>query len=394
MISSQRDGDLIPNPEEAVVVRHARVRVIGDGPSKTILDGGREFNARAGLIIEPGGNGCRVEGIGITNFQKGIFINQADDLAFAGVHSYENGWEGGNSYRSDRLDLEDCEFYRNGITWTADNANRPYEHVSLTAHGFYWATGCRTLRVRRCKFWQNNGQGLYGNSSPGESGEAWDFNVEDSEFWENNVWGPPRRDLPAGAEIPDTQRKRSGAPAIQLIGMEKARITRCTFARDNGMLTCHNEGGERSLDVVVEDCTAWDLERFVTNIARGSEVTLQDCILFAPALWIATNPKDEPIIPRRVNCRETTNRQEALKWVDPVTLASLVPGVGWSPATAAPPDPIPDPLPVPDDRAAILDLLGQAEVAYAHSADALTQAQALQREEGNRLARLRELLEQ
>lgn len=299
-IRSQRDGDVIPNPEKAVWVTHQRVRVHRDD-RRTVLDaGGAEFGVRGA----DGCHGLRLEGLAITNAGHGTRLTNAQNVVISHCVSHHNGGEGFHVGGLVKPLVEHCEAFENG--WKNQEASLGIPRHGC--HGFY--LDATDLKMRHCESYKNDGCGLHlRGANP---------LIEDCSFYRNL--------LNTGA----------GAPDVQLTSVQKATFKRCLISNGNGGLTCHTENGRGTREVELEHCTIYHPRgRFATNVSAGSDPPrLVNCLVIGDLDGVA-----RPIF---VDLTRHALSDEGLGWLDD-QLRSLVSGVGWPGPAAQPPQP--DPIP-------------------------------------------------
>lgn len=356
-IQSKDHGEVITNPDRDVEIRHQRVKVRRTDP---IYQDGRSQVAN-GVRGHNGCSGFVLEGLDLRRFGTGAFMTGFDGGRVIGCQFDHMGAEGLQVGGGRKLVVEDCyghhnteNDWRGGDLGTEADRNHAF-YLECQGTQFYDDARAADFGVlmRRCRGMWCDGMGYHGRGSY--------HTLEDCDFVQNHPGAP------------------GGAGDVQLSGVNHFRGRRLLLELGDSGLTVI-EGGS---DIRFEDCAIWNPGRDGFPSAFATSCYIPG-VEFVGGVICGRIDRTRPIFnPTGVYFPSDTSQARAALAAWKATFRRK--------AVEPPPPPI-DPPPIPDDRAALLDLLTQAEAAHARTGDAITQAAALHREGGDRLARLRELI--
>jgi hypothetical protein len=240
-IESKKNGDIIRNPDQPVVIRHQRVTVIRDDDS--VLDAqGAEFGIR-------GHDGChefRLENLDIINAAHGTRMTFAEDGVIVGCVAAFCGGEGFQGGYLRRLQVLRCVSNENGWgLWGGANTGISEDR----SHGFYWDCSGGSwedygLLMADCSADHNDGMGLHLRGRY--------HTVERCDFTRNL----------AGQNV--------GAGDVQLTSVAFCRLVECRLDGGNSGITLYNENGPCQ-NVEMVDSAIWAPEGgFATSAWQGA----------------------------------------------------------------------------------------------------------------------------
>lgn len=329
-------------------IRRQDMTITGAGADATVIDGRDAASAEFGIRAHDASHGLHLGDFSITRCGHGARITGSERVTLARLKTHHNGGEGLQGGNLASLLAQDIESWENGWKGQEGTLGIP----RFAAHGVYFQ-GSGTLR--RVKCWGNGGCGIQLRGGP--------WLVEDSEAKGNLI----------GAGV--------GAPDVQVMA-EGVHLLRCLMTS----LTIHKDGGDVGRAVTLEDSTVYGVKRFALNVTAGCE---------APSLVRSI------MLGRRTGAQPQQDTASEVFDRDPGGLVdeglrSLVEGIGYRLATA------PDTPPPPADEADLAALRAQLQqlreerdgllTSRTAARDLVTQAMALNREEGERLGRALRLL--
>lgn len=286
--------------------------------AEATLEGNTKGQA-CGLLLDDGCADLRVESVRAIRNGHGIRLRGCERVHLKGCESAENQIEGFILGAARCCTVEDCKSWRNGrgpaaMEMSLEVARDPWLPVGDSwtpdkRHGGYDSYGGEGNLWLRFQSWDNTGLGIHLTSPADEQvGPMKDITLRGCVLRGNGSGGSGNLD------------------ASNLRGL---LVEDCLIASGNGGFSTWDDGsgdpGKGAKGVVLRRSTIYiPSDRFSIRLESGGIVSLESCIVAG---------RDPTQTGGSRLTQDAATKQgtvaEAAEWLDPVTLKSLLPGVGW-----------------------------------------------------------------